>query len=158
MDFNRHPAEPVLAMVDSTGGATVTFARVTDDLAEEPFCNVVDIERTAQRIGFAPDDNQVVVNALYRGPDIESTFSRAPAGPVLTVRMNAGKTDDRAVRRAFGDGVEPGVSLGGLAVSLGGRWVATTLERSCRRYDHGRITWFRSVTLARLTLTPAISI
>ena len=41
--------------------------------------------------------------------------------------------------------------LKGLAVSPDGRWVATTnLERSYLPYDDKRITWFSSITLARL--------
>ena len=44
-----------------------------------------------------------------------------------------------------------GVSPEGLAVSPDGRWVPTTnLERSYLPYDDPRITWFSSITLARL--------
>ena len=151
IDATWHPEENVLAMIDTTGGATLMFARVTDDLRIEPFGNIVDIERTPFRVLFTPDGNHVVINAVYWGPDIAGTWIEAPVGAVLTVRMNAETRDDGSVRHAFVDRVATGVSPEGLAVSPDGRWVATTnLERSYLPYGDARITWFSSITLARL--------
>ena len=141
IDAAWHPEENILAMIDSSGGATLTFARVTDDLAVEPFGNVVDIERAPYRVLFTPDGSHVVVNATYWGPDIAGTWVEAPVGSVLTVRMNAEVRNDGSVRHALIDRVETGVSPEGLAVSPDGRWVATVnLERSYLPYDDPRIT------------------
>ncbi|MGF1476533.1 MAG: beta-propeller fold lactonase family protein [Geminicoccaceae bacterium] len=150
IDIDWHPEENVIAFADQFGN-TLRFARVADDLSVIPFGNVVDIERTPFRLFFTPDGNHVVVNALYWGPDIQGTWSEAPVGSVLTVRVAAETRDDGTVRHAFIDRVKTGVSPEGLAVSPDGRWVATTnLERSYLPYDDPRITWFSSITLARL--------
>lgn len=151
IDLDWHPEDRVLAMIDTTGGATVRFATVTDDLQLEPFGNVVDIERAPYRIEFTPDGRHVVINALYWGPDIQGTWNEAPQGSVVTVRMNAEEREDGTVRHALIDRVPTGVSPEGLAVSPDGRWIATTnLERSYLPYDDPRITWFSSLTLIRL--------
>lgn len=151
IDMDWHPEERVLAMIDTTGGATLRFAHVTDELSVEPFGNVVDIERAPYRVEFTPDGRHVAVNALYWGPDIAGTWIEAPTGSISTVRMNAETREDGSVRHAFVDRVETGVSPEGLAVSPDGRWIATTnLERSYLPYDDPRITWFSSITLARL--------
>ncbi|MEL6265955.1 MAG: hypothetical protein AAFR52_09970, partial [Pseudomonadota bacterium] len=151
IDVAWHPTENTLALLDGSGGATVTFARVTDDLAIEPFGNVVDVERAPFRIFFTPDGRHVVINALYWGPDIAGRWIEAPVGSINTIRMNAETRADGSVRHAFVDRVPTGVSPEGLAVSPDGRWVATTnLERSYLPYEDGRITWWSSITLARL--------
>ncbi|MEO1470409.1 MAG: hypothetical protein AAFV86_15270, partial [Pseudomonadota bacterium] len=151
IDVAWHPTENTLALLDGSGGATVTFARVTDDLAIEPFGNVVDVERAPFRIFFTPDGRHVVINALYWGPDIAGRWIEAPVGSINTIRMNAETRPDGSVRHAFVDRVPTGVSPEGLAVSPDGRWVATTnLERSYLPYEDGRITWWSSITLARL--------
>lgn len=151
IDLDWHPAEPILALVDGTGGATLRFARVTEDLAVEPFGNVVDIERAPFRAIFTPNGKHVVLSGLYWGPDIQGLWTEAPRGSVLTVRMNAETREDGTVRHAFVDRSLTGVSPEGLAVSPDGRWVATTnLERSYLPYDDKRITWYSSITLAAL--------
>ncbi len=150
MDIDWHPDEDVIVWINQFSN-TMQFARVTEDLAVEPFGNVVDIERAPYRVLFTPDGGHAVANALYWGPDIAGTWTEAPRGSVLTVRMNAETGDDGGVRHAFVDRVLTGVSPEGLAVSPDGRWVATTnLERSYLPYDDERITWFSSVTLAAL--------
>ncbi|WP_218940113.1 beta-propeller fold lactonase family protein [Denitrobaculum tricleocarpae] len=150
MDMDWHPEENLLAIIDQFGNS-MRFARVTDDLAVEPFGNVVDIDRAPYRVMFTPDGSHVVANALYWGPDIAGRWIEAPRGQVVTVRMNAEVSDDGAVRHALVDRVMTGVSPEGLAVSPDGRWVATTnLERSYLPYDDPRITWYSSVTLAAL--------
>ncbi|MEM6491341.1 MAG: hypothetical protein AAF684_05475, partial [Pseudomonadota bacterium] len=151
IDVDWHPSEPILAMIDASGGATLRFARVTADMAVEPFGNVVDIERAPYRVEFTPDGRHAVVNALYWGPDIAGTWIEAPIGSVVTVRMNAAVGADGAVRHAFIDRAETGVSPEGLAISPDGRWIATTnLERSYLPYDDPRITWFSLITLLSL--------
>ncbi len=151
IDVAWHPEQNILALLDGSGGATVTFARVTPNLAIEPFGNVVDVERAPFRIFFTPDGRHVVINALYWGPDIAGTWIEAPVGSINTIRMNAETRPDGTVRHAFVDRVMTGVSPEGLAVSPDGRWVATTnLERSYLDYDDERITWYASVTLAAL--------
>lgn len=151
IDVAWHPSENILALLDGSGGATVTFARVIEDLSIEPFGNVVDVERAPFRIFFTPDGRHVVINALYWGPDIAGRWIEAPVGSINTIRMNAETRPDGTVRHAFVDRVQTGVSPEGLAVSPDGRWVATTnLERSYLPYEDGRITWWSSVTLARL--------
>ncbi|WP_421707059.1 hypothetical protein [Algihabitans sp.] len=150
IEANWHPEDDVLAMIDTSGGATLRFARVADDLSVEVFGNVVDIERAPYRVEFTPDGRHVAINALYWGPDIEGTWIEAPRGSLLTVRMNA-ETEGDSVRHAFVSRITTGVSPEGLAISPDGRWVATTnLERSYLPYDDARITWFSSITLARL--------
>ena len=151
IDVAFHPEDNVLAIIDSSGGATLRFASVGDDLSVEVFGNAVDIERTPYRVLWTPDGRHAVVNALYWGPDIAGTWIEAPRGAVLTVRMNAQTREDGTVRHAFVSRVKTGVSPEGLAISPDGRWVATTnLERSYLPYDDERITWFSSITLARL--------
>ena len=149
MDVDWHPEENVLALLNETG-ADLRFARVADDLSVTVFGNVVDVERAPFRAEFTPDGRHVVVNGLYWGPDIAGRWIEAPRGSVLTVRMNATVTDDR-IRHALVSRIITGVSPEGLAVSPDGRWVVTTnLERSYLPYDDPRITWFSSLTLARL--------
>ena len=149
IDLDWHPTENIVAMIDEHLN-TVRFARITDELTVVPFGNVVDIERAPYRVEFTPDGAHVVINALYWGPDIAGRWIEAPKGSVLTVRMNA-ETRNGQPRHAFVSRIETGVSPEGLAVSPDGRWVATTnLERSYLPYDDNRITWFSSITLARL--------
>ncbi|MGF1543223.1 MAG: hypothetical protein ACFB00_01725 [Parvularculaceae bacterium] len=150
LDLDWHPTERILVMIDQFQNK-MRFARVTRDLAVEPFGNVVDIERAPYRVFFTPDGRHAVTNALYWGPDIAGRWSEAPRGSVLAVRMNAEVRRDGTARHAFVDRVTTGVSPEGLAVSPDGKWVATTnLERSYLRYDDERITWWSSLTLARL--------
>lgn len=149
IDVAFHPKDDILAMIDSSGGATLRFAKVTPDMQIEPFGNVVDIERAPFRVLWAPDGRHVVANALYWGPDIAGTWIESPRGSIISVRMNAQAGDKP--RHALISRIETGVSPEGLAVSPDGRWVATTnLERSYLPYDDSRITWFSSITLSRL--------
>ncbi len=150
IDLDWHPTEPVVAIIDGALN-TVRFAKVSDDLKVTQVGNTVDIERTPFRVFFTPDGRHIVINALYWGSDIAGRWIEAPRGSVLTVRMNAATSNDGKVRHAFVSRVMTGVSPEGLAVSPDGRWVATTnLERSYLPYDDKRITWFSSITLARL--------
>ena len=149
MDIDWHPEENVLALLNETE-ADLRFARVADDLTVAVFGNVVDVERAPFRVEFTPDGRHAVVNGLYWGPDIAGRWIEAPRGSVLTVRMNAEVAGDR-IRHAMVSRIITGVSPEGLAVSPDGRWVVTTnLERSYLPYDDPRITWFSSLTLARL--------
>ena len=149
MDIDWHPEENILALLNETQ-ADLRFAEVNDDLSLTVFGNVVDVERAPFRVEFTPDGRHVVTNGLYWGPDIAGRWIEAPRGSVLTVRMNAEVAGD-TVRHALVSRVTTGVSPEGLAVSPDGNWVATTnLERSYLPYDDERITWFSSITLARL--------
>ncbi|MEP4192592.1 MAG: hypothetical protein ABJN51_16010, partial [Sneathiella sp.] len=77
-------------------------------------------------------------------------WTEAPRGSVLTVRMNA-NSNNQKTRHAMISTIKTGVSPEGLAVSPDGKWVVTTnLERSYLPYNDKRITWFSSLTLARL--------
>jgi len=150
IDIDWHPDEPVLALLNATA-PEIRFARVTADLTLQPIGNAVEIEREPYRVEFTPDGRHAVINALYWGPDIAGRWIEAPEGSVLTVRMAAETGADGAVRHAFVSRIQTGVSPEGLAVSPDGRFVATTnLERSYLPYDDPRITWFSSITLARL--------
>lgn len=150
MDMDWHPDGEVLVWINQFAN-TMQFARVTEDLAVEPYGNVVDIDRAPYRVLFTPDGSHAVTNALYWGPDIAGIWVEAPRGQLVTVRMDAETRDDGTVRHALIDRVMTGVSPEGLAVSPDGRWVATTnLERSYLPYDDARITWYSSVTLAAL--------
>ncbi len=151
IDTVWHPSEDILVLVDTTGGATMTFVHVSEDLSLVQYGNIVDIGRAPFRALFTPEGGHVVVSSLNWGPDIDGTWIEAPVGSVQTVRMNAATKADGTVRHALVDHVETGVSPEGLAVSPDGRWVATTnLERSYLPYDDPRITWWSSITLARL--------
>ena len=150
IDVDWHPTEPVVAIIDGALN-TVRFAKVSDDLKVTQLGNIVDIERTPFRVFFTPDGRHVVINALYWGSDIAGRWIEAPRGSMLTVRMNAATSNDGKVRHAFVSRVVTGVSPEGLAISPDGRWVVTTnLERSYLPYGDKRITWFSSITLARL--------
>lgn len=150
MDMDWHPDGEVMVWINQFAN-TMQFARITEDLAVEPYGNVVEIDRAPYRVLFTPDGSHAVVNALYWGQDIAGIWIEAPRGQLLTVRMNAEERDDGSVRHAVIDRVMTGVSPEGLAVSPDGRWVATTnLERSYLPYDDERITWYSSVTLAAL--------
>lgn len=149
IDADWHPTEPVLAMITEMGN-TLRFARVADDGSVTVEGNVVDVDRRPFRVEFTPDGNHAVVNAVYWGSDVQGTWNEAPRGSVLTVRYQA-EGEGAEARHAFVSRVVTGVSPEGLAVSPDGQWVATTnLERSFLPYDDPRITWFSSVTLARL--------
>jgi DNA-binding beta-propeller fold protein YncE len=151
IDMAWHPSENTLALLDGSGGAQMIFARVDTDLTLERFGNTVDLERAPYRVFFTPDGRHVVVNGLYWGPDIAGFWIEGPVGSVSTIRMNAETRDDGTVRHAFVDRITTGVSPEGLAVSPDGQWVATTnLERSYLPYEDERITWWSSITLARL--------
>ena len=151
IDIAFHPDRNILAMIESTGGATLRFAELGDDGTLSITGNVVDLERAPYRVLWTPDGRHVVVNALYWGPDIAGTWVEAPRGSVSTIRMNAETRADGSVRHAFISRATAGVSPEGLAVSPDGRWVATTnLERSYLPYDDSRITWYSSITLAAL--------
>ncbi|MEL6687118.1 MAG: hypothetical protein AAFP97_05825 [Pseudomonadota bacterium] len=89
IDVDWHPIDPVLAMIDTSGGAQVHFVQVNDDLSLSSMGNPVDIDRAPYRIEFTPNGRHVVINALYWGPDIAGTWIEAPVGSVVTVRLNA---------------------------------------------------------------------
>jgi len=151
IDIAFHPTESILALLDRSGGATLRFAEVGSGLSLSVVGNVVDLEREPFRIIWTPDGRHAIVNALYWGPDIAGWWIEAPRGSISTIRMNAETHDDGTVRHALVSRVMTGVSPEGLAVSPNGRWVATTnLERSYLPYGDPRITWFSSITLARL--------
>jgi DNA-binding beta-propeller fold protein YncE len=99
VDVDWHPTEPVIALIDEVGN-TLRFARVAEDGNVSVFGNVVDVERRPFRVEFTPDGRHVVVNALYWGPDIAGTWTEAPRGSVMTVRMNA-EGEDAEARHAF---------------------------------------------------------
>lgn len=151
IDMAWHPDENTMALLDGSGGAQMIFARVAEDLSLQRFGNSVDLERAPYRVFFTPDGRHVLVNGLYWGPDIAGFWVEGPVGSVSTIRMNAEVRADGSVRHAFVDRITTGVSPEGLAVSPDGRWVATTnLERSYLPYDDERITWWSSISLARL--------
>ncbi len=146
-----HPNENVLALINETGG-NIRFVNVTKTLKIKVFGNVVPIERAPFRVDFTPDGRHVVVNALYWGQDIKGRWIEAPRGSLLTVRMNAEKLPNGSMRHAFISRINTGISPEGLALSPDGQWVATTnLERSYLPYQDKRITWYSSITLAKLS-------
>lgn len=149
IDIDWHPTEDVLALLNQTS-ADIRFVNVTSNLSVEPFGNIVEIEKSPFRVEFTPDGRHVVANALYWGEDVAGYWVEAPRGAALTVRMNADTSGD-VPRHAMVSRVMTGVSPEGLAVSPDGNWIVTTnLERSYLPYDDERITWFSSITLARL--------
>ena len=151
MGLAWHPKQNILALINETGG-DLRFANVSNKLDLEIFGNIVPVERAPFRVDFTPNGSHVVVNGLYWGSDIAGRWIEAPRGSVLTVRMNAGKQKNGKPRHAFVSRITTGVSPEGLAVSPDGKWVATTnLERSYLPYKDNRITWFSSITLAKLS-------
>ncbi len=149
IDLDWHPTQNTLAIIDEVN-STLYFADVDTNLGVTVRGNVVGIEKAPFRVEFTPDGRHVVVNAVYWGKDIAGYWIEAPRGSVLTVRMNA-DIHDNTPRHAMVSTIKTGVSPEGLAVSPDGKWVATTnLERSYLPYDDPRITWFSTITLAKL--------
>lgn len=150
-----HPTQDVLALLNEDA-AEVFFAkaiRQNNNFELQPWGNVVKIEKAPYMARFTPDGRHVIVNALYWGDDVEGTWTEAPRGSVVSVRLEAGKRSDGSPRHALVSRAMTGVSPEGLAISPNGRYVATTnLERSYLPYDDDRITWFSSVSF--LTLDP----
>lgn len=149
IDMDWHPDEPILVLLNETE-ADMRFARVNDDNTLTTFGNVVKVEKAPYRVFFTPDGRHVVTNALYWGLDIIGFWVEPPRGSLLTVRMNA-EVDGDNIRHAIVSRITTGYAPEGLAVSPDGRWVASTnLERSYMPYDDPRVTWYSSITLARL--------
>ncbi|MEP3245570.1 MAG: hypothetical protein ABJN40_02105 [Sneathiella sp.] len=149
IDIDWHPEKNILAILNRDA-SNLRFVSVTASLAAEVLGNIVGIEKEPFRVEFTPDGRHVVVNGLYWGKDIQGHWTEAPRGSVLTVRMNA-NSNNQKTRHAMISTIKTGVSPEGLAVSPDGKWVVTTnLERSYLPYNDKRITWFSSLTLARL--------
>ncbi len=150
-----HPTQEVLALVNNTG-AEVSFVRVVRQGANFELQlrgNVVQVEKFPFIARFTPDGRHVIVNNLFWGADVEGTWSEAPRGSVVSIRLEAGTQADGSPRHALISRAMTGVSPEGLAVSPNGRYVVTTnLERSYLPYDDKRITWFSSLSF--ITLDP----
>ncbi|MBW4554771.1 MAG: lactonase family protein [Trichormus sp. ATA11-4-KO1] len=150
-----HPTQDVLALVNETTAA-VSFTKVMRqgaNLTLEPWGNIVQIEKAPYMARFTPDGRHVIVNNLYWGADVEGTWSEAPRGSVVSIRLEAGTQADGSPRHALVSRAMTGVSPEGLAVSPNGKYVVTTnLERSYLPYDDDRITWFSSLSF--FTLDP----
>lgn len=142
-----HPRRNILALTNNTA-AELSFVQVTGDRTVRAWGNVVKIEKSPYIARFTPDGRYILVNGLYWGADVEGTWSEAPRGSVVSVRLEAGKQNDGTPRHALVSRAETGVSPEGLAVSPNGRYAVTTnLERSYLPYNDPRITWFSSLTL-----------
>jgi DNA-binding beta-propeller fold protein YncE len=147
-----HPTENVLALVNETA-AEVSFARLSSNLALDPWGNTVQIEKAPYMGRFTPDGRHFIVNNLYWGADVEGTWTEAPKGSINSIRLEAGTQEDGSPRHALISRSPTGVSPEGLAISPNGRYVVTTnLERSYLPYNDNRITWYSSLTL--VTLNP----
>lgn len=150
-----HPTQEVLALVNNTG-AEVSFVRVVrqgTNFELQLRGNVVQVEKFPFVARFTPDGRHVIVNNLFWGADVEGTWSEAPRGGVVSIRLEAGTQADGSPRHALISRAMTGVSPEGLAVSPNGRYVVTTnLERSYLPYDDERITWFSSLSF--MTLDP----
>jgi DNA-binding beta-propeller fold protein YncE len=148
-----HPTQDVLALVNNTG-AEVSFVRVVrqgENFDLQPSGNVVQVEKFPFMARFTADGRYVLVNNLYWGTDVEGTWSEAPRGSVVSIRLAAGTQADGSPRHALVSRAMTGVSPEGLALSPDNRYVVTTnLERSYLPYDDDRITWFSSVSLVTL--------
>ena len=150
-----HPTQNVLALVNNTG-AEVSFVQVKrqgTSFELQPSGNVVQVEKFPFMARFTVDGRHVLVNNLFWGADVEGTWSEAPRGSVVSIRLAAGSQADGLPRHALVSRAMTGVSPEGLALSPDNRFVVTTnLERSYLPYDDNRITWFSSVSL--ITLDP----
>ncbi len=145
-----HPTENVIALVNETA-AEVSFARLSDSLALEPWGNTVKIEKAPYMARFTPNGRYLIVNNLYWGADVEGRWTEAPKGSINSIRLEAGMQEDGTPRHALVSRSQTSVSPEGLAISPDGRYVVTTnLERSYLPYNDDRITWYSSLTLATL--------
>ncbi len=150
-----HPTQDVLALVNNTA-AEISFVQVSrqgTNFELQPSGNVVEVEKFPFMARFTADGRHVLVNNLFWGADVEGTWSEAPRGSVVSIRLEAGTQADGSPRHALVSRAMTGVSPEGLALSPDNRYVVTTnLERSYLPYDDDRITWFSSVSL--ITLNP----
>jgi DNA-binding beta-propeller fold protein YncE len=150
-----HPTQDVLALVNNTA-AEVSFVHVMRQSASfqlQASGNVVQVEKFPFMARFTADGRHVLVNNLFWGADVEGTWSEAPRGSMVSIRLAAGTQANGAPRHALVSRAMTGVSPEGLALSPDNRYVVTTnLERSYLPYDDERITWFSSVSL--FTLDP----
>lgn len=148
-----HPTLPVLALLNETR-AEVSFVRLeaagsTPTLAA--WGNAVRIEKSPYMVRFTPDGRHAIANALYWGPDVQGTWTEAPRGSIVSVRVDARKARDGTPVHAMVSRAMTGVSPEGIAISPDGSLVVTTnLERSYLPFDDPRQTWFSSLTLVRL--------
>lgn len=151
-----HPTEEVLALVNEPK-AEISFVQVNreaDTFSLQSWGNIVKAEKAPYMARFTSDGRHLIVNALYWGPDVEGTWSEAPKGSLVSIRLEAGTQADGSPRHALVSRATTGVSPEGLAISPNDRYVVTTnLERSYLPYNDGRITWFSSLTL--VTFDPA---
>ncbi|MEP0928107.1 MULTISPECIES: hypothetical protein [Cyanophyceae] len=150
-----HPTQDVLALVNNTA-AEVSFVQLSRQGANfelQPSGNVVQVEKFPFIARFTADGRHVLVNNLFWGADVEGTWSEAPRGSVVSIRLAAGTQADGSPRHALVSRAMTGVSPEGLALSPDNQYVVTSnLERSYLPYDDERITWFSSVSL--ITLNP----
>jgi DNA-binding beta-propeller fold protein YncE len=148
-----HPRENMLALLNQTRDE-MSFVRIetgagTPSLAA--YGNRVRVEKYPYMVRFTPDGRYAIANGLYWGTDVEGTWSEAPRGSVVSVRINAGQAPDGSPRHAFVSRAQTGVGPEGLVVSPDGTMVITTnVERSFLSYDDPRQTFFSSITFIRL--------
>ena len=141
-----HPTEPILALANATS-EEISFVRVNGN-SLEPWGNSVGIEKEPYMIKFSPNGKYLVSNALYWGPDVAGTWIEAPRGSVLSIKLNAGTTEEGTPRHALISRALTGVSPEGMNISPNGKYIVTTnLERSYLPYNDKRITWFSSISL-----------
>jgi len=148
-----HPTLPVLALLNETRAelsfASLEAAGSTPTLAA--WGNAVRIEKSPYMVRFTPDGRHAITNALYWGPDVQGTWTEAPRGSIVSVRLDARKARDGTPVHAMVSRAMTGVSPEGIAISPDGSLVVTTnLERSYLPFDDPRQTWFSSLTLVRL--------
>ncbi len=115
-----HPTENVLALVNETA-AEVSFARLSDSLALEPWGNTVKIEKAPYMGCFTPDGRHFIVNNLFWGSDVEGTWTEAPKGSINSIRLSAGTGENGTPRHALISRSQTGVSPEGIAISPDGR-------------------------------------
>lgn len=148
-----HPTLPVLALLNETR-AELSFARLESAASTSTLAswgNVVRIEKSPYMVRFTPDGRHAIANALYWGPDVQGTWTEAPRGSIVSVRVDARRTKDGTPVHALVSRAMTGVSPEGIAISPDGSLVVSTnLERSYLPFDDPRQTWFSSLTLVRL--------
>ncbi|HEY9654089.1 MAG TPA: hypothetical protein V6C50_01235, partial [Crinalium sp.] len=98
-----HPTAQVLALVNNTGAevSLVQVGRQGTSFELQPNGNVVRVEKFPFMARFTADGRHVLVNNLFWGADVEGTWSEAPRGSVVSIRLAAGTQADGSPRHAL---------------------------------------------------------
>lgn len=148
-----HPSGNYLA-VTLVNSNRVIFLRVSNQGNSpliEPWGEPIIVSKYPFMGRFTPDGRHFLVVNLYWGSDVEGTWTEAPRGDVMSIRMATETTSDGNINHRIVSKAETSISPEGIAISPDGRYIVTTnLERSYLPKKDSRITMYSSLTLLQI--------